>query len=533
MKSSKNTSVIRESKQDTKNQLQVKVIKLFQQERTIPEIANILGVSQSRIIRCVPEELVTKRIEELLQQGLGFYHIGDIMGIAGKTVVARAKKAGIVSLYTIKIIQMFQDRIPINSIAEELNMNTQKVIAAIPTSVRSTRLKELYIDQELPYNEIIKKLGISRSSLKNWLRKYELMNRHPNAGREMKKYPKQKIILDYVQLNSLETIAEKRNFPRTTVRRILNEAGLKRYSSLAMIRNHVNGVYNITINEYLKEVISGELLGDGNISFSRSKSIRPISKEEYLQAVNVLRGFKTTIPDDIKFDASSFNEATGILCDYRVARMNFVTSLLSIPWTLHIKDIFRNNGIQMSHKINDASVLAANHNTVSLWSRGTLQLREIYENWYQNGEKNIPRNILMSPTLLLHWFIGDGSFSDSTIQISTHCFSITDVKFMIDLLNRSLNICSRYRIEDQTFPVLKIYRNVDVKFFLEYLESARPSSLSLAKEVFPWKFDGSLRKRDVMMSEWYPEVIHRLLGKESETAYSLIRDTIKQYYFKN
>ncbi|MFX0182807.1 MAG: hypothetical protein ACFE95_06950 [Candidatus Hodarchaeota archaeon] len=513
--------------------LQQQAIQHFQNRIKIEKIAEFLGVSRKRIIHCLPEDLITKRIEELVKQGLGFYQIGEIIGISGKTVIHCAKRANIDTLHTSRIIQMFQNGTPIKTIAKELNMNTQKVIAEIPNSLRYETLKKFYIVQELPYNDIIAKLGISRTSLKNWLHKYNLMNRHPNAEIEFKEYPKRKIIGDYLRLKSVDSIAKIRKFPVTTVKRILDEAGVKRYNTLALIRKHVDNYYNIPINSYLNEVITGELLGDGNISFARKTAIRQISKTKYLKAVNTLQGFRSQISVDIESDVKKFNNAIEVINDYRVARINFVMSLLAIPWAIHIRNIFERNSVPMSFKINDASLMVAKYHTVGVWSRSTMQFRELQEQWYPKGEKIISRKIKISPTSLLHWFIGDGSSSDSALQFSTHNFSITEVNFLVDLLNKSLNIRSRCGIDYQTQPVLKVYRNEDVKTIYEYLELANPKSLSLAKEIFPWKFDPHLRKRDIMMSEWYPEVLCSFVKKESKNVCTLIKRVINQYYFKS
>lgn len=44
-------------------------------------------------------------------------------------------------------------------------------------------------------------------------------------------------------------------------------------------------------------------------------------------------------------------------------------------------------------------------------------------------------------------------------------------------------------------------------------------------------FDGNLRKRDVMRTEWHPEVIYQYVG-EDKLLDSLIRESIENFYFK-
>lgn len=292
-----------------KDTIQQQAISLFHQGLKITEIAKKLNVSKILIVRCLPEELIASQIKELLKQGFSYYQIGDIIGITGKTVKQHAIKAGIDNVHSIQILRMFQNETSINEIAKKLNMNSQKVIAQIPSSARYERLKELYIEQKLPYNEIISKLGIGRTSPKNWLRKYNLMDRHPNAGIEFKNYPKRKIIGDYLCLNSIDSIVKNRKYPKTTVEQILEEAGVKRTAALARIRKHVNGNHCIPINKYLAEVIAGELLGDGNLGLRRLNSHRAIPTTMYWQAIKTLQNFRKHIPTDLAPAIIKFNEA--------------------------------------------------------------------------------------------------------------------------------------------------------------------------------------------------------------------------------
>jgi hypothetical protein len=139
----------------------------------------------------------------------------------------------------------------------------------------------------------------------------------------------------------------------------------------------------------------------------------------------------------------------------------------------------------------------------------------------------------MSPTTLLHWLIGDGYSSKSGLGLSTHSLSVIDVEFLIAILNESLEIRSLWRYDHNRQPVISIHRNKDIQTFYNYLERANPESLSLAKELFPWKFNVNLRKYEVMRSERYPEILCRHLGNEFDNLSHMIRNIIKRYYFKD
>ena len=511
-----------------------RAISLFYRGVPIPDIAEKLKVSKMVILRShLPDRIISDRIKEHLKQGLSYYKIGEILGVDGMTVIQRAKKAGIDNINTASIKEMFQNEIPVNEIAKDLNMTPRQVIARIPHSIRLERLKSLYIKQKLSYKEITSELGIGRTSLKNWLRRYNLMNRHPNAGIELKNYPKRKILIDYLRLNSIKTIVKKRKFPETTIHRILNEAGIKRTASLANIRNHVEGVFNIPVAPYLKEVLTGELLGDLSLQLSCPKPTKIFSEEKYQQAVSYLRLLQKRIPKDIEGAIIKFNETLEVISKTQMARLMLNMSILAAPWAQYLRKLLGENSTPMSYCINNAKVTAAKYHTFSIWSRNTIQFMKLYHQWYPNGKKRVPTNIQMTPTILLHWFIGDGCSSRSGIGLSTQSFSINDVEFLIAILNESLEIRSRWRYDYNSQPFISIQRNNDIKVLYEYLECANPESLSLAKELFPWKFNVNLRKCDVMRSEWYPEILCHRLRNESDILFHMIRDTIKRYYFKH
>ncbi|MHA2203453.1 MAG: helix-turn-helix domain-containing protein [Candidatus Hodarchaeales archaeon] len=511
-----------------------RAISLFRQGVPIPDIAEKLKVSKIFILRSLlPDETISGQIKAFLNQGLSYSKIGEILGIDGKTVIQRAKKAGLDDINSAAISEMFQNEIPVNKIAKELNMSHQQVIARIPHSIRLERLINLYIKQKLSYKEITIKLGIGRTSLKNWLRRYNLMNRHLNAGIELKNYPKRKIIGDYLRLNSIKTIAQKRSFSETTILRILDEAGIKRTVSLANIRKHVKGVFNIPVTPYLKEVLTGELLGDLSLEKSCPKSCKIFSEEKYIRAIKYLRLLQKRSPEEIEEAVTKFNKSLEVINRVQMTRLMLNMSILATPWVQYIKEFLEKKGTPMSYGINNANTTAAKYHTISIWSRYSVQFMKLYHQWYPNGKKIVPKNIQMSPTTLLHWFIGDGYSSKSGLGLSTHSFSVIDVEFLIAILNESLEIRSLWRYDHNRQPVISIHRNKDIQTFYNYLERANPESLSLAKELFPWKFNVNLRKYEVMRSERYPEILCRHLGNEFDNLSHMIRNIIKRYYFKD
>lgn len=56
------------------------------------------------------------------------------------------------------------------------------------------------------------------------------------------------------------------------------------------------------------------------------------------------------------------------------------------------------------------------------------ELSELYKEWYSNGKKHIPKSLILTSTICLIWYIGDGCICNSNkdnsqyIKLSTHCF---------------------------------------------------------------------------------------------------------------
>ncbi len=517
-----------------KEEIRQQAVEYFQQGRTIPEIAELLSLNRVGTLRAIPNSIIRKRIEELLREGKGNSQIGKLIGIDKKTVKNHIKKGGIVNPNATKIIKLFSNYVPLNEISKNLNMNIQQVIALIPDSLRKSRLKELYIELNLTYDEICIRLGISRSSLKKWLRKYKLSCKHPNAGKELKIYPKNEIINDYFQLNPIESIVKKRGFPKTTIQRILHEEGIQTDRALASIREHVKGTYNLFFSRYLREVIVGELLGDFSIEYQKIQTIKEISQAEYIDVIKTLQNLRMKDANEIKKAISTFNYSLEVIRNFSMARFRCCMSILSLPWAQHLKQIFENNGVMLTPKINCSPF--SGYPTIDLWSCYSIQAVDIYKEWYPNGTKIVPRNLQITPTILLHWFIGDGSYNDTEISFSTHSFPPNDVDWLVYLLNKTLGIKSHWRYDKSSpnndQPFLVIGRQRDRQIFFEYIEESDSLSLSLAKTIFPWKFDGKLRKKDVMCSKQYHQTLYNCL-ENNEKIYSLIRKCIDNYYFKN
>ena len=149
----------------------------------------------------------------------------------------------------------------------------------------------------------------------------------------------------------------------------------------------------IQINDDLRQIIDGELLGDGCI-------IKPKS------CINSLFQYKTSnqeYSDYIKSKLLSFDPSH----DYDHSQYIHLERATGISW----------------------------------YTKTNPSLTEIYNRWYPDDIKVVPRDIKLTPLTCLHWFLGDGCLSTNTktqqqyIELHTQGFSVDDIDFLVSSLN--------------------------------------------------------------------------------------------------
>lgn len=60
----------------------------------------------------------------------------------------------------------------------------------------------------------------------------------------------------------------------------------------------------------------------------------------------------------------------------------------------------------------------------------SVPLFDIYSLWYPNNKKIVPQNLVLTPNILLHWYLGDGSLSFGSFYISTQSFTKEENLFL-------------------------------------------------------------------------------------------------------
>jgi hypothetical protein len=188
-------------------------------------------------------------------------------------------------------------------------------------------------------------------------------------------------------------------------------------------------------------------------------------------------------------DIESFIKAREIVSKIRTARFELETAILEKPWLEYLRSLFKQNGYPCSVKPKNNKALL---NTVY-----SFQLEKVRQKWYPKIRKCVPRDLVITPRVMLHWFIGDGACHGREITFSTEGFPRSGVEFLASLISEELKIHAKCRPKKKSRPDQCVIGISVPKYgnrFFAYL--ANDSGFDLARKIFPWKFDPELLKRD-------------------------------------
>lgn len=106
--------------------------------------------------------------------------------------------------------------------------------------------------------------------------------------------------------------------------------------------------------------------------------------------------------------------------------------------------------------------------------------------WYVGKQKVVPNTIGLNENILLHWYLHDGHNHQTrrSISFSTDCFRIQDVEFLIQILQRDLNIVASLSYNSKKQP--RIYIGA-----YEYEKVIHLLKPLVAWECFAYKVDTS------------------------------------------
>lgn len=313
----------------------------------------------------------------------------------------------------------------------------------------------------------------------------------------------------YLQLNGAKKIGKERHIGPNKVKYILRGYGFEILPSgkWTKVKKHViEKNFYLPISPYLLEMITGELLGDGCLGIQmKGDKIFPLdlNSKVYSKHLQFLRDLQNNpnihiTPKLVK----KFNAAVKYLSQYPTAQFRMHVQLLEKPWVEYQSSVLVREGYTANVYVRNKKIpTLTNDKNTGFDSSSSINLFDLYTRWYPNNKKIIPPNLKITPNVLLHWYIGDGSLGTNNFYLSTQSFTKLEVEKLVELLKRDANIIGWVRETRDGFNLALSLKKDNVERFFNYLDKANPDALKIAKETFPWKFDKNLKYGDFLKSK--------------------------------
>lgn len=303
------------------------------------------------------------------------------------------------------------------------------------------KLRQLYWDEGFNIRHIARLLGISTASV------YRAMLRH-NIERRRADYP---VLRDkdhlyklyWIEQQSISQVATKLGCSEGSVRHWLKKHNIPTRTLIEVAKVHFSN--DLSLSYHLQQFLVGSMLGDGHL--------RPGAVVSSYAANSKHREYIN-----------------------------------------HLESLFQGCGYKTStYVINSDNKIVHN-----LYVEGSNQLQILRVKWYPKGGKIVPKDIDLTPTTCLYWYIEDGSLrirsgskkrSINGIYLSTESFTVEEIELLIEKLKMVLNLSTgmkkrksssrgRFFIALHKLPALN---------FLEYIGGVSPV------RCYDYKFDPMLR----------------------------------------
>jgi hypothetical protein len=194
---------------------------------------------------------------------------------------------------------------------------------------------------------------------------------------------------------SCREVGRQLNINHCRVRNYLSHMGYDFSKAEGCTRSSKTRFDDVELSKKLLEIIEGNLLGDGSLTIQKNTAKPHLIPRSALYA------------HDTK-------------------------SLAQIEW---LKEILKENGLPIGDYVHHSEAcqrtIKSGPNIGSIVNykekhgfKSTAQpsLKELREKWYQ-PDKIIPKDLKLTPTMLLHWYIGDGTLVNNPYGHSTRLYT--------------------------------------------------------------------------------------------------------------
>jgi len=191
--------------------------------------------------------------------------------------------------------------------------------------------------------------------------------------------------------------------------------------------------FNMKRNWLTKEWLETEINNIGitikdisNKAQCNEKTIRRNLKKYNLKSRNMSENasFRQAIHDDIEDRTKEiiFGELLGngnltSICDYSAYYQHSTNKKQYLEW------------LDVQLKLKSGIIHKIKKNIYHFYTYSYSQLKVIHLQWYNNKIKAIPQNLILTPLMALHWYLGDGGkISKNIITIGTYNFHKNDLE---------------------------------------------------------------------------------------------------------
>ena len=243
-----------------------------------------------------------------------------------------------------------------------------------------------------------------------------------------------KIINDYLNYIEVRDIAKEYKVHPSTITKFIRSCGIDKRSKLTRIKTE--------LTHKNLELINGCLLSDSSLRRQNRTERNNIKETAHFISAGISKEYILFIKNNLPFKFSFYIHKS--TTSYIKKRQQTITS-------------------------KEAYFIRSNCDRT---------LDSLYDKWYpesNNFKKLVPRDLVLTPTTLLHWYIGDGQKSTmkSGIRIHTNSFSIEDVEFLQELLRKEglvFNVYLKYdSVYDKKYPILTTYKYKYKLDFFNYI----------------------------------------------------------------
>ncbi|MFX0064011.1 MAG: hypothetical protein ACFFC7_17715 [Candidatus Hermodarchaeota archaeon] len=369
-------------------------------------------------------------------------------------------------------------------------------------------LKEL-IFNEVSLEGIANIVEWSIVSVRKFLKEYDLPTPYQFRRAILRERHKNDITVMYMRLNGIKNIASKTPFSWEAVTMILNEMGVLTDLHLGahLMKARLTSGWR-PLPPHLQQVLEGELLGDGWLRLTTTTpSYKCLTNEDdIINALDDLQWFSwvdvDTELEKLQASISLFNTRRETLSYLQGAYYSLAMAPCATRWVEYIASQFRENGYYVNIYSSKTIIDGVEHPMIGLQTESSLNLSIEWLRWY-GLVKGVPWDFELTPTSLLHWFMGDGCFAKE-ITFATHGFHWNEVEFLTRQLRQKVGVKAKidWRPVDSDCPgnpnrnwVIVVPANSASRTrFLAYLRMA--PGYRIARRVFPWKFSKSIQKQD-------------------------------------